>query len=168
MSPKILKIYVEKGLSVEVAEGKWRRQSYGVEADVSMLESEEDLNKSRQALENKVEDWLQLGEGAVTEKEVADIPDIDPAELNELPWTKYAGNPGEWIKNPAEFTSFECDNMNTLLILVKALTKVGKTMKEQKLTIGDKTYSFSGKDKETGKPRPMFVTRFPAKKEKAK
>jgi len=161
--PKILKLYVEKGVSVEVAEGKWRRQAYGVEADVSMLESEEDLNKARIALENKIEDYLQLGEGAVTEKEVAAIPKIDPAELDECDWQTFQKQPAKlgqagWIKNPTYFTDFEAPSV--LLELTKALAKA----KDHKLVIGDMEYSLGGKDE----MKDHFINRKPVKTEGAK
>jgi len=145
--PKILKLYVEKGVSVEVSEGKWRRQAYGVEADVSMLESEEALNKSRIALENKIEDWIRLGEGTMPPEAVSvnGIPKIDPAELDECKWQtfqKQPAKPGQagWIKNPTYFTDFEAPPV--LLELTKALAKA----KDHNLVIGDMEYSLGGKD----------------------
>ncbi len=187
--PKITSIYIEKGLSVEVADGKWRRQTIGLTADVSMIESEEDLAKSKVALEQKIDDWLNIGEVTKTKeqkivereiwKKVDELPEelvsangipkLDIADLDSLPWNPPAASWGqEWIKNPTEFTQFECEGLPTLLELSKALFSTGKTMKDQKLVIGDMEYSFSGKDKETGEPKRLFIQRKPIKRESAK
>ncbi len=172
--PKIEKLYVEKGLSIEVTEGKWRRQTYGITLDVSEELADipqeqwgEWCNKVKEDAEKKIDEWLNIGETVVRSPgfepgpvSVNGIPKLDIADLNSLPWNPPAATWGqEWIKNPSKFTKFECEGLPTLLELSKALFSTGKTMKEQKLIIGDMEYSFSGKDKETGEPKRLFIQR---------
>lgn len=172
--PKVEKLYVERGVSVEVAEGLWRRQAYGITVDVSEdIEGfhQDAINKFcdqvKDDLDKKIDEWLTVGTVHKHAEEVPkelrselnNIPKIDPAELDDLPWNSYAKGPGQWIKNPVEFR--DADASQPVMELVKALKKV----ENDKLTVGAWDYKFSGKDKKTGEAKPLFICRFPAKKE---
>lgn len=93
---------------------------------------------------------------AEVKAEIQNIPRIDLAELEELPWSKWKkdqegkripADPGEpgWIKNPAYFTGFEAPAVQ--LELVKALKRT-----DGKLEFGEWIFGFSGRD-------DMFITR---------
>ncbi len=84
-----------------------------------------------------------------------DIPKLDLANLDTLPWTTYRtkelAEPGHtgWIKNPRNFSDF--DNP-VAADLANALTR-----SDGKLELGEYVYSLSGKEKQ-------FINRKPIKK----
>lgn len=174
MSPRIDRLKVSKGCTLQLDDKTWVKTRYGLEADVTDVETEKAMEKAKEDLEKKVDDWLlkatmDLQAGAVTkeatEKELAKVPDIDLGELDDCPWQTYqkdtAGHtkpakPGStgWIKNPLEFPGWQ-DPPKVLFELVKALEE----MTNHKLVLGDMEYSFSGKDDAKNK----FLSRRPTK-----
>lgn len=161
--PQIVKLYVEKGRTTQIDDTHWNKTKYGLEADVSDVTSEDALEKLRLDLGFKIDDWLQQAGYPPEAMSALGIPNIDIAELDACEWQTYKKEPAKpgqaaWIKNPAYFTQFEAPPV--LLELVEAL----KRTKDEKLVLGDMTYSFSGK----GDMKDAFVSRKPAKRESVK
>lgn len=158
LSPKITKLYVEKGRTTQTDREHWDKVTYGIEADVSDAPDEEAIEKHRMHLAMKIDDWLGAAP-TVAPVDVDDIPRIDIAELDDCGWQTYQKQPAKpdqaaWIKNPVEFTSWQ-DSPKVLSQLVKAL----RLTLDQKLVLGDMEYSFSGK----GDVKDHFISRKPKK-----
>jgi len=139
---KIERIVVGKGKSVPVdgPDGEWSKVYYQLEA----LPAEgEDAHSVRMGLEGILDQWLSV-EG----KPEAEIPKIDLAELDGLPWTTYK------TKEPAKEGEAGWIFANT-----KGAEELAKAMEksEGKLELGAYEYRFSGKEKQ-------FITRKPVKK----
>lgn len=159
MSPKITEIHVERGRTTQVGEKEWNKTTYRLVADVSDVASEDEIERLRQKLAFKIDDWLAQERGVSGPVDIEDIPRIDIAELNACGWQTYKKEPAKpsqaaWVKNPVEFTSWK-DSPKVLTQLVKALRRT----KEQKLILGDMEYSFSGKDD----MKDHFISRKPVK-----
>jgi DNA uptake protein ComE-like DNA-binding protein len=105
----------------------------------------EDVQAARMSLEGILDQWLSL---SVEAKPEAQIPKIDLAELDELPWTTYK------TKEPAKEGEAGWIFANT-----KGAEELAKAMQkcEGKLELGAYEYRFSGKEKN-------FITRKPVKK----
>ena len=143
---RVSRIVVGKGKSLPVQgpEGEWLKVFYQVEA---VLDEGEDPAAARLGIEHMLDQWLQ---GELVGAEAA-TPKLDPAKLDELPWTPYReGHRAGWIKNPAYFSNFD---EPAAVELSKALKRAGG-----KLELGEYVYSFSGKEKQ-------FISRKPARKE---
>lgn len=168
--PKITKLYVERGKTVQVDDKTWDKQSFGIEADVSDVAKESDIDELWVKLTMKCEDQLQEGAATVTKPTVPeapikaeDIPDIDIGEINDCVWIRYGKNkgpakPGQaaWTKSPIQFTS------ETFPKALSQLVKLIKKTPDGKLVIGDLEYSLSG-----GDSGEHFIGRKPCKPEKA-
>jgi hypothetical protein len=139
---KIERIVVAKGKSVPVdgPEGEWSKVYYQLEA---VPAEGEDVQAARMSLESILDQWLAAGM-----KPEAEIPKIDMAELDVLPWTTYK------TKEPAKEgeAGWIFSNTKGAEELVKAMQK-----SEGKLELGAYEYRFSGKEKQ-------FITRKPVKK----
>lgn len=160
MSPKITKIHVEKGYTKQTSKEEWFKTSYQLEADVSDVASEDEIEELRLHLCMKLDDWLlqERGINGPPDVNVGDIPQIDLATLEEAGWQTFQKKPcmpGEagWVKNPVEFTSWH-DPPQILLALVKAIHKTS----DKKLVLGNLEYFLSKK----------FINRKPVKRESAK
>jgi len=159
--PKIVKLHVEKGKSMQIGEKEWRKTTYGLEADVSDVPSPDELEKLRLDLSFQIDDWL--GQEKQLEDVVrSDIPEIDLAELDACPWQTYKKQPAKpghvaWIKNPTHFEHFDAPPV--LWELVKAL----EGAKDRTLVLGACEYSFSGKND----LQDHFLSRKPVKTESA-
>ncbi|MEM2093569.1 MAG: hypothetical protein QXE16_04725 [Candidatus Bathyarchaeia archaeon] len=139
---KIERIVVGKGKSVphDGPEGEWSKVYYQLEA----LPAEgEDVQTVRMSLEGILDQWL-----SVEVKPETEIPKLDLAELDGLPWTAYK------TKEPAKEgeAGWIFANTKGAEELVKAMQR-----SEGKLALGLYEYRFSGKEKQ-------FITRKPVKK----
>ena len=139
---KIERIVVGKGKSVphDGPEGEWSKVYYQVEA---VPAENEDVQAVRMGLEGILDQWL-----SAEAKPEAEIPKIDLAELDQLPWTTYK------TKQPAKEGEAGWIFANT-----KGAEELAKAMQksEGKLELGAYEYRFSGKEKQ-------FITRKPVKK----
>jgi len=139
---KIERIVVGKGKSVphDGPEGKWSKVYYQLEA---VPAESEDVQAVRMSLEGILDQWL-----SVEPKPEAEIPKLDLAELDGLPWTTYK------TKEPAKEGEAGWIFANT-----KGAEELAKAMQksEGKLELGACEYRFSGKEKQ-------FITRKPVKK----
>jgi hypothetical protein len=139
---KIERIVVGKGKSVphDGPEGEWSKVYYQLEA--VPVESE-DVQAVRMSLEGILDQWL-----SVEAKPEVEIPKLDLAELDQLPWTTYK------TKEPAKEGEAGWIFANT-----KGAEELAKAMRksEGKLELGAYEYRFSGKEKN-------FITRKPVKK----
>jgi len=139
---KIERIVVGKGKSVphDGPEGEWSKVYYQLEA---VPAGSEDVQAVRMSLEGILDQWL-----SVEAKPEAEIPKIDLAELDQLPWTTYK------TKEPAKEGEAGWIFTNT-----KGAEELAKAMQksEGKLELGAYEYRFSGKERN-------FITRKPVKK----
>ena len=139
---KIERIVVGKGKSVphDGPEGEWSKVYYQVEA---VPAENEDVQAVRMGLEGILDQWL-----SAEAKPEAEIPKIDLAEIDQLPWTTYK------TKEPAKEGEAGWIFANT-----KGAEELAKAMQksEGKLELGAYEYRFSGKEKQ-------FITRKPVKK----
>jgi hypothetical protein len=139
---KIERIVVGKGKSVprDGPEGEWSKVYYQLEA---VPAESEDVQAVRMSLEGILDQWL-----SVEAKPEVEVPKLDLAELDKLPWTAYK------TKEPAKEgeAGWIFANTNGAEELVKAMQKC-----EGKLELGAYEYRFSGKEKN-------FITRKPVKK----
>lgn len=80
---KIERIVVGKGKSVplDVPEGEWSKVYYQLEAVPAQIE---DVQAVKVCLEGILDRWL-----SVEPRPEAEIPKLDLAKLDELPWTTY-------------------------------------------------------------------------------
>lgn len=138
---KVGKLIVGKGRSISRAvdgEEEWKKAFYQVEAT---LDEGEDPVAARLGIEHMIDQWLQ----ELTIPEAA-IPDLDLADLDELPWktykTKEPAEPGHsgWMRNPLKWDNFDDP---VAVDLAKALTRTGG-----KLELGEYVYRLSGKEKQ--------------------
>jgi hypothetical protein len=140
----IERIVVGKGKSVphNGPEGEWSKVYYQLEA---VPAEGEDVQAVRMSLEGILDQWLSL---SVEAKPEAEIPKIDLAELDELPWTTYK------TKEPAKEgeAGWIFANTKGAEELAKAIQK-----SEGKVELGAYEYAFSGKEK-------RFISRKPVKK----
>jgi len=139
---KIERIVVGKGKSVphDGPEGEWSKVYYQLEA---VPAESEDVQAVRMGLEGILDQWL-----SAEAKPEAEIPKIDLAELDQLPWTTYK------TKEPAKEGEAGWIFANT-----KGAEELAKAMQksEGKLELGAYEYRFSGKE-------TQFITRKPVKK----
>jgi hypothetical protein len=141
---KIERILVGRGRSVPTdgPEGEWLKTFYQVEA---VLDEGDDPKAVRLRLERMLNRWLS-GEA----EPEAEIPKLDLAELDELPWTTYKTK--ERAKEGEAGWIFA--NTEGAEELVKAIQR-----SEGKLELGPYEYRFSGKERQ-------FITRRPVKVKK--
>ena len=139
---KIERIVVGKGKSVprDGPEGEWSKVYYQLEA---VPAEGEDVQAVRMSLEGILDHWL-----SVEAKPEVEVPKLDLAELDKLPWTAYK------TKEPAKEgeAGWIFANTKGAEELVKAMQKC-----EGKLELGAYEYRFSGKD-------GQFIARKPVKK----
>jgi hypothetical protein len=139
---KIERIVVGKGKSVprDGPEGEWSKVYYQLEA---VPAEGEDVQAVRMSLEDILDHWL-----SVEAKPEVEVPKLDLAELDKLPWTAYK------TKEPAKEgeAGWIFANTEGAEELVKAMQKC-----EGKLELGAYEYRFSGKEKQ-------FIARKPVKK----
>jgi hypothetical protein len=139
---KIERIVVGKGKSVprDGPEGEWSKVYYQLEA---VPAESEDVQAVRMSLEGILDQWL-----SVEAKPEVEVPKLDLAELDKLPWTAYK------TKEPAKEgeAGWIFANTKGAEELVKAMQKC-----EGKLELGAYEYRFSGKD-------GQFIARKPVKK----
>jgi hypothetical protein len=139
---RIERIVVGKGKTVPVdgPEGEWSKVYYQLEA---VPAESEDVQAVRMSLEGILNQWL-----SVEAKPEEEVPKLDLAELDQLPWTTYK------TKEPAKEgeAGWIFANTKGAEELVKAMQKC-----EGKLELGAYEYRFSGKEKQ-------FITRKPVKK----
>jgi len=127
----IERIWVRKGVTRRVPSGEeaWERQEIEVEASV---EEGELPDRVYDYLSEKIDEWLLT----VPVEEVKAVPKLDPAEVEDLPWTSYAtkqrAKPGEagWI-----FTATKG---------AEELAKAIQRSKGERLRLGRYEYRFSG------------------------
>jgi len=139
---KVERIVVGKGKSVprDGPEGEWSKVYYQLEA---VPAEGEDVQAVRMSLEDILDQWL-----SVEAKPEVEVPKLDLAELDKLPWTAYK------TKEPAKEgeAGWIFANTKGAEELVKAMQKC-----EGKLELGAYEYRFSGKD-------GQFIARKPVKK----
>jgi len=145
--PKITKLTVGRGrTSRSPNQEEWLKEYYELEADVTDITAEDGLEKARVSLEQKLIGWLS--EPAATQPAAPQLPKLNMAEIEKLPWKDYQrkqpcrpGDPG-WI-----FTNVE--GAQELANLIKASPK-------EKLVLPPYQFSFSGQEKQ-------FISRKPIK-----
>jgi hypothetical protein len=165
--PRIDRLAVEKGRTVQVSDSDWRKTTYRLEADVSDVSDPDKLEDLRLKLVFTIDDWLQQEQHtAVTppeEPDISAIPEIDLAELDACPWQTFQKKPAKagqaaWIKNPTYWERFDAPPV--LWELVKAL----EGARDRKLVLGDMEYVFGG----TGDMKDRFINRKSVKESKAR
>jgi len=132
--PKITRLVVGRGRTSRPSEQEeWIKEYYELEVDVSDLTTEDSLEKARTSLEQKLISWL-------SEPIVPQIPKLDMAEIEKLPWKRYKDKmpckPGDsgWVFG----------NTRGAEELVKAI----KASPQEKLELPPYQFSFSGKEKQ--------------------
>jgi hypothetical protein len=146
----VKKLTVARGASVSHDDESWDRVFYSIEAEVD----ETELQVVKAELQGMINAWIVDALAhplvPVSKGEAEHIPQIDLAQLEELPWTsfqtKQPAKPGEagWIFSNTEGAEE----------LVKALEA-----KEGKLELAEYIFRFSGPDN-------RFVSRSPVKAKK--
>jgi len=119
------------------------KEYYELEADVTDITAEDGLEKARVGLEQKLIGWL-------SEPAAPQLPKLNMAEIEKLPWKDYQrkqpcrpGDPG-WI-----FTNVE--GAQELASLIKASPK-------EKLVLPPYQFSFSGQENQFISRRPIKET----------
>lgn len=143
--PKITKLTVGRGRTSRPSEQEeWVKEYYELEADVTDLTTEDGLEKVRVSLEQKLISWL-------SELVTPQIPQLDMAKVEQLPWKTYdkkapchPGEPG-WV-----FTNHE--GAQELVKLIKASPK-------EKLELPPYQFTFSGREKQFISRKTMKETR---------
>lgn len=158
----ILKATIGKGQSIE-RDGVWEKRYIELEVDTSSCPDALKVEETVKRTEAIIDQLLQTSDYPPEATSGLGIPKIDLADLDECPWQTFQKKPAKpgqraWIKNPVQFTGWQ-DPPKVLIELVKALNRT----EDKKLVLGDVEYSFSGKDKDTGEPKPMFIQRTPVK-----
>jgi hypothetical protein len=146
----VKKLTVARGASVSHDDESWDRVFYSIEAEVD----ETELQVVKAELQGIINAWIADALAhplvPVSRAEAEQIPHIDLAQLEELPWTsfqtKQPAKPGEagWIFSNTEGAEE----------LVKALEA-----KEGKLELAEYIFRFSGPDN-------RFISRSPVKTKK--
>jgi hypothetical protein len=146
----VKKLTVARGASVSHDDESWDRVFYSIEAEVD----EAELQVVKAELQGMINAWIVDALAhplvPVSKAEAEHIPQIDLAQLEELPWTsfqtKQPAKPGEagWIFSNTEGAEE----------LVKALEA-----KEGKLELAEYIFRFSGDQKQ-------FISRSPVKAKK--
>jgi hypothetical protein len=146
----VKKLTVARGASISHDDESWDRVFYSIEAEVD----ETELQVAKAELQGMINAWIvdALAHPIVpaSKAEAEQIPQIDLAELEELPWTsfqtKQSAKRGEagWIFSNTEGAEE----------LVKALEA-----KEGKLELAEYIFRFSGDQKQ-------FISRSPVKTKK--
>jgi hypothetical protein len=146
----VKKLTVARGASVSHDDESWDRVFYSIEAEVD----ETELQVVKAELQGMINAWIADALAhplvPVSRAEAEQIPQIDLAQLEELPWTsfqtKQPAKPGEagWIFSNTEGAEE----------LVKALEA-----KEGKLELAEYIFRFSGDQKQ-------FISRSPVKGKK--
>ena len=146
----VKKLTVARGASVSHDDESWDRVFYSIEAEVD----ETELQVVKAELQGMINAWIVDALAhplvPVSKTEADQIPQIDLAELEELPWTsfqtKQPAKPGEagWIFS----------NTKGAEEMVKALEA-----KDGKLELAEYIFRFSG-------PENRFISRSPVKNKK--
>jgi len=142
--PKITKLTVGRGRTSRPSnQEEWLKEYYELEADVTDITAEDGLEKARVSLEQKLIGWL-------SEPAAPQLPKLNMAEIEKLPWKDYQkkqpcrpGDPG-WI-----FTNVE--GAQELASLIKASPK-------EKLVLPPYQFSFSGQENQFISRRPIKET----------
>jgi hypothetical protein len=132
--PRITRLTVGRGRTSRPSDQEeWIREYFEVEADVSDLTTEESLDQARMSLERKLMSWL-------SEPTAPQIPKLDMAELERLPWKTYKD------KQPCEpgDSGWILTNTEGAEELVKAI----KAAPKEKLDLPPYQFTFSGKEKQ--------------------
>jgi len=132
--PKITKLTVGRGRTSRPSEQEeWLKEYYELEADVSDVATEDDMEKARISLEQKLVGWL-------SEPTAPQLPKLDMSEVEKLPWKDYQKKqpcrPGEsgWI-----FANTEG---------AQELAKLIKASPKEKLDLVVYQFTFSGREKQ--------------------
>lgn len=86
--PIPVRLTVGKGVSKEVSKDFWRKIYYKLEIDIQ-VENLEDVEKYRAKTEEVIDKWISMHTGQAktsTFRPANNIPKLDIAEINELPW----------------------------------------------------------------------------------
>jgi hypothetical protein len=146
------RLVVEKGVTAKVGED-YVKATYTLEVDLSQFEQKDSVvEEVKKRIENMVDKWIDEEKGAASiHKEVAEMPSLDEADVDNLPWKNFQKEPCQphevgWIMRNHEAATKLAD------AIVKARGEV---------QFGEFIYSFSG-DKQ------QFINRKTPKKESAK
>lgn len=146
------RLVVEKGITTKVGED-YVKATYTLEVDLSQFEQKDTVVEDvKKRIENMVDKWIDEEKGASSiRKEVSEMPQLDEAELENLPWKNFQKEPCQpheagWIMR----------NVDGAGRLAGAIQKANGEVQ-----IGGLIYLFSG-DKQ------QFINRKPPKKESAK
>jgi TATA-binding protein-associated factor Taf7 len=146
------RLVVEKGVTAKVGED-YVKATYLLEVDLSILEQNDKVvEDAKKRVENMVDKWIDEEKGVASiHKEVAEMPDLDLAELEKLGWKNFQKEPCK----PLE-VGWIMRNTQGAEKLSEAIAKANG-----ELEIGNLIYCFSG-DKQ------QFINRKTPKKESAK
>jgi len=152
------KLTVGKGITIRASEQEeWIKEYYEIEI---ALTDPSEMEVTRANALGMIDAWLS--EAARAEKVKAALLELDPAQLEELPWTNYGTRerckPGDagWIKNPEFFRDVKDEPARSRAIaLAKAIRAGGR-----KLRLGEYEFSLSGEN-------DRFIGRRPVKRGKA-
>lgn len=157
------KLTVDKGKTIQNSNGDPIKIRYALEIDV-LGQDEEQVQVTRRKAETIIDGWLaiyQTQRGAIINNSTA-IPDLDEADLLELPFWKgkratghlAAKNEGGWIGVDPKYLK---DDLHKQL-----LSKLDQAIRRAKGTLefGMFTYKYSG-------ARSQYITRTPTKQESA-
>ena len=144
---KIVRFRMGKGkTSRPTSDEEWTRKYLELEVELPEKHSESDFQEALLRSEYIIDNWLG-------QPEVPQIPQLDPAELDKLPWknrNKEPAKPGTfaWLFGPGSVSGTEAG--------AEELVKAIKASKDGKLVLGDVEYSLV-KDE-------AFIQRRPIKK----
>jgi len=146
------RLVVEKGVTAKVGED-YIRSNFTLEVDLSVIEQlDKTIDETRKRVVAMMDKWIDEEKGAASiQKEVAEIPDIDPAEIADLGWKNFQKE----LCEPDE-VGWIMQNTKGAEKLSEAIVKGGG-----ELQIGEFIYNFSGDKKQ-------FINRRHPKKESAK
>ncbi len=115
--PHVERLIVDKSVSIQNSEEKWCRTRYTLEANVSDMESEQDLETFKEQLEKKVDDWLRREQGiepnqtSVKNPKKQDELDFNPNLLLKHEWKGRKTGDGEWEAGSLEWGWDFLDNL---------------------------------------------------------
>lgn len=156
---KIVGFKMGKGRTVRPGKSeKWERHYIELECTCPERFDHESLQEAFARAENIIDFELDQMQRAPSPEDISsEIPDLDIAEINALPWKGKAQEPSEtgkwgWIYGPSAAMGIEKGAEK----LAEAIEKA----EDHKLQLGNMEYSFS-KDK-------AFINKAPVKQESAK
>ena len=157
MSVKIDKVTIGKGRTIQKGE-TWQKVYYEVEVDTSELTDSKEVERTKNMAETLVDSWLEKMSPIV---DVSNVPNLDIALIQELPWKVKGGKPA----GKHGFGYIFCHNDRQLTEgqnqIVENLCSAISTSPDKQVDLGAFIFKFGGENNK-------LLNRVPKKKEPAK